>query len=84
MFYRDCLKSSNYKATVRREKELEELLKREKIMIMFLVEADSSQIKQASEYTIKGYKTIIPEIEEKDGKIRVVCLTHESLNSRLI
>ena len=49
---------------VRREKELEEILRKETVDVMFLVEADTSSINKEKDYTIAGYRTILPILGE--------------------
>ena len=64
---------------MRREKELEDLLRGKEIKKIFLVETDSTQVQQASDYTIKHYKTMLPQMTENERKIRRICLVHEAL-----
>ena len=44
---------------IKREHEITELLKRQNLDVLFLVETDTASIKNEKDYRISGYKTIL-------------------------
>ena len=69
---------------VRREKELEEILRREAVDVMFLVETDTSSInEEEKDYAIAGYRTILPKLDETDNKVGILGLIKEEHSSKI-
>ena len=62
---------------VRRETELKELLNKEEIDVLFLVETDTQMIGEEKDYVVQGYRTILPKLAETDNKIRIMSLVKE-------
>ena len=67
---------------VKREEELKEMLRREKIDIMFLVETDTEMIREEKDYKIEGFRTTLPKRRETENKIRIIGLISEGLGER--
>ena len=66
---------------VTRENELTQLLDKENIDILFLIETDTSKIESENDYVLNGYKTILPLRNDKSEKIRIMLLIKESIAS---
>ena len=64
---------------IKRRKEITNLLKKERIDVVFLTECDIRHIGEKNPYNIEGYKTFYPLIENDESKIRIIGLVQEDL-----
>ena len=62
-----------------RELELKNILKTEKVNIMFLVETDTKMLNGKEDYKIEGYETILQKTDQKTEKIRIIGLVEEEM-----
>lgn len=68
---------------IRREEELKELLRKENLDIMFLVETDTRSIKEEKDYKIGEYKTVLPKQKDTETNIRIIGLIAEKISTRV-
>ena len=64
---------------VKRELEIRNLLKTEKIDILFLNETDSVNIHKESDYNIEGFSTILQKRDNENSKVRLICLINKKI-----
>ena len=65
-----------------REKELVNLLATENIDLIFITETDTKNIKKEEDYTIQGYKTILPLFNSENQKIRIIGLVKTEISTQ--
>ena len=63
---------------IKREKEIEEMLREHQLDILFLVETDTNMIMSEKDYKLKGYKTIFQNKKEGTEKTRIIALCKEN------
>ena len=69
---------------VKREHEINELLRKEKLDVLFLVETDSYVILEEKDYTITGFKTVFPLKDANNQKTRLITLiTEKNVNIKV-
>ena len=66
---------------IKREHEITELLKRQNLDVLFLVETDTASIKDEKDYRISGYKTLFPLKEDQNQKTRLIALISEKTDN---
>ena len=59
---------------VKRELEIRELLNKQDLPVLFLVETDTMQILEQKDYSVEGFKTIFHKKEKSSNKTRIICL----------
>jgi hypothetical protein len=68
---------------IKRELELKNILKSEKVNIMFLVETDLTMLNGKEDYKIEGYETILQKYQRPDGTISSVALKNKEITINL-
>ena len=66
---------------IKRELELKNILKTEKVNIMFLVETDLTMLNGKEDYKIEGYETILQKRDQNTEKIRIIGLVEEEMRN---
>ena len=66
---------------IKRELELKNILKSEKVNIMFLVETDLTMLNGKEDYKIEGYETILQKTDQNTEKIRIIGLVEEEMRN---
>jgi len=66
---------------IKREVELKNILKAEKVNIMFLVETDITMLNGKEDYKIEGYETILQKTDQNMEKIRIIGLIEEEMRN---
>ena len=64
---------------ITKEQELTDILKTEKVDIIFLAETDTRMLINESSYIISGYKTMLPVKAAKSELVRILGLIKESI-----
>ena len=74
-----CAAWNIFRGLTKRRTEIINLLKNEKIDVLFLTECDAEYINEKNPYTVENYKTLYPLLRDEDEKTRIICLVHERL-----
>ena len=64
---------------IKREKEIEELLNKNEMDILFLVERDSTMVMTEKDYKLKGFHTVFQKKKKGNEKTRIIALCKERL-----
>ena len=66
-----------------REQELKNIIKQNKLNIIFLVETDTNAVNKESDFKIEGFKTVVQNKKDDSTPTRIVCLIDERLSAQI-
>ena len=66
---------------IRRENEINDILKTNKVDILFLTETDT---KNATSFNLQGYKTITQLCEREDSVVRIIALVKDNIGANIV
>ena len=66
-----------------REQELSDMITKNKLNVVFLVETDTSAINTETDFRIAGFKTIIQNKRDISKPTRIVCLTDDKHSDKI-